>query len=54
VKTTVNQIVAVVAKYLKAHPARWHEAANHLVVETLIDGFGLAPRDLLKIPKKGG
>lgn len=49
-KTTVNQILAVVIKYLKAHPEIWHKSANYLVVEALADAFGT--RDLLKNEQK--
>jgi hypothetical protein len=35
----INQICAVVAKYLKAHPELWAQPAASLVVKALLEAF---------------
>jgi len=40
-KVKMSQASAVVHKYLKAHPEKWHEAAWVLVVEALKDAYPL-------------
>ena len=37
---TAGQAMAVVARYLKAHPEQWSEPAATLVKDALIDAFG--------------
>jgi len=39
--TTQGQIVAIVSKYLKAHPEEWSEPAAELVVKALQEAFPL-------------
>ena len=37
--TTLSQLCAVVIKYLKEHPERWHEPARSLVCNALMKAF---------------
>lgn len=37
--TTVEQCIAIVTKYLKEHPEKWHEYAVLLVIEALDEAF---------------
>ena len=38
---TINQISAIVSKYLKNHPERWNESAAVLVIDALVEAFPL-------------
>ena len=40
---TLNQVAAVVSKYLKEHPELWAIPAAHLVRQAIIEAFDLKP-----------
>ena len=42
-KVTVGQHCAVVAKYLKANPEKWHQSALSLILEALFEAFPSEP-----------
>jgi hypothetical protein len=37
-----GQICAIVVKFLKEHPEKWHEPASSLIIEALMEAFGSA------------
>ena len=37
-----GQICAIVVKFLKEHPEKWHEPASPLIIEALMEAFGPA------------
>ena len=42
-KVTIQQMLSIVAKYLKAHPEKWNGPASDLVVEALKEAFPKKP-----------
>jgi len=42
-KVTIQQMLSIVAKYLRAHPEKWNGPASDLVVEALKEAFAKKP-----------
>ncbi len=40
---SVNQMCAIVTKYLKIHPEKWNQCASELVIEALKEAFPKRP-----------